>query len=125
MPHLTARSARTFDVHGVRFTSFASSASGSHDLAAWRADFPPHTIGRSHTMSRDEILHVLLGPLEIAVDDDEFTAVDGDAVLVPAGSAFRVSNTADHAAQAWVTTTVGMTATMLDAGETLAPPWAQ
>jgi len=123
MPHLTSTTARTFDVHGVRFTSYASSASGAREVCAWRADFPAHTPGHHHRPSHEEVLLVLSGSLEVEVDDERFTAVPGDAVIVPAGARFRVS-TGGEPAQAWVTTSVGMRATVESSGEVLTPPWA-
>ncbi|QRY63225.1 cupin domain-containing protein [Gordonia sp. PDNC005] len=125
MAHLTTTNARRFDVHGVEFTSFVSSSSGSTSLAAWRADFRPRTPGHTHTMTREEVLYVVDGVLDLEINDESFAAVQGDAVLVPAGAIFRVSNNSEKAASAWVTTTLGMTATMLDSGAVLAPPWAQ
>lgn len=125
MPHLTQHTARTHTMHGVTFTSFAASHSGATSLAAWRADFDPHTPGQPHRMSREEILHVLDGQLEIEIDDEAFTAASGDAVLIPPHATFRVSNDSDLPATAWVTTTLGMTATMARDGAELSPPWAQ
>ncbi len=125
MTHLTTTNARRFDIHGVEFTSFVSSSTGSTSLAAWRADFRPWTPGHAHTMSREEVLYVVDGVLDVEIDEEGFAAVAGDAVLVHAGATFRVSNSSGRPASAWVTTTLGMTATMLDSGAHLVPPWAQ
>lgn len=125
MSHIPARHTRPFAVHGVTFHSFAASRSGSESLAAWRADFPPQTPGQPHAMSEEEVLYVLEGELDIELDEEAFTAERGDAVLVPAGATVRVSNSANTTARAWVTTVVGMTATMSESEETLMPPWAQ
>lgn len=125
MNHLVAHRARTFQIHGVDFHSFAASHTGSRSLAAWRADFAPRTPGQPHSMSEEEVLYVLEGRLDVEVDDDAFTACAGDAVLVPAGATFRVSNNEDSTARAWVTTVPGMRATMAEGGEVLSPPWAQ
>ncbi|MFT4088414.1 MAG: cupin domain-containing protein [Gordonia sp. (in: high G+C Gram-positive bacteria)] len=125
MPLLTAASATTYELHGVRFHSFAASPSGATSLAAWRADFPPHSVGAAHSLTAEEVLHVLSGSLEVQIDDDEFTARAGDAVLVPAGSRFRVSNADDVPASAWVATTLGMKAEIAEGGLQIAPPWAQ
>ena len=76
-------------------------------------------------MSEEEVLYVLAGQLAVEVADDHFTAEAGDAVLVPAGARFRVSNDTDQPAQAWVTTSIGMTAALCAGGEQLTPPWAQ
>lgn len=125
MPLLAQAAAVAFDLHGVRFHSFAASASGATNLAAWRADFPPHSPGTAHTMTEEEVLHVLSGSLDVELDDDRFTARTGDAVLIPAGTLFRISNTADEPASAWVATALGMRAEIADGGPELAPPWAQ
>ena len=125
MPHLTSTAARTFHLHGVTFTSFSASASGAAQLGAWRADFGPRTSGQPHRMSCEEVLFVLTGSLDIEIDEDRFTAEPGDAVLVPAGARFRASNDGADPATAWVTTQLGMRATMDGSGETLIPPWAE
>ena len=124
MPHLTTATTRRFDMHDVTFTSYASSATGATRLAAWRVDVPPGTPGQVHAMSQEECLTVLTGSLDIEIDQERFTATAGEAVLVPAGARFRVSNATDEPAQAWVTTQLGMQATMAD-GEWISPPWAQ
>ena len=125
MPHLTPANARVHHLHGVTFSSFAASHSGASRLAAWHAEFPPRTVGTPHSMTEEEVLHVLDGSLDIELGDDAFTAYPGEAVLIPAGTRFLVSNNADTSAQAWVTTTVGMTAIMDGNGARVAPPWAQ
>lgn len=124
MPHITDEKTTTFDVHGVAFTSHASSATGASHLGAWQADFAPATPGLVHTMSEEEILHVLDGRLDVEIGAESFTVGAGETVIVPAGSRFRVSNTADRPARAWVVTPLGMTAT-LETGERMSPPWAQ
>lgn len=124
MPHLTTTSAREFSMHGVTFSSYAASATGARTLAAWRADFAPHTPGQPHTMTEEEVLHVLDGRLEVELDDERFTAVAGDTVLVPEATMFRITNDTSDPASAWVTSLIGMRATMRD-GEAVEPPWAQ
>ncbi|SIS07685.1 cupin domain-containing protein [Williamsia sterculiae] len=125
MPHVSQREARAYSMHGVTFTSFASSSTGAASLAAWRADFPPRTAGEQHTMSHEEVLFVLSGHLDVQLDDEHFVAAAGDAVLVPADVTFRVGNSADEPAQIWATTGLGMTASVVGDDVRLAPPWAQ
>ena len=74
MNHLTPDEATPFTIHGVSFQSFARSATGAKEITAWRAEFGPHTPGQAHRMSHEEILFVLDGPLDIAVDDNAFQA---------------------------------------------------
>lgn len=123
--HATTQDARTFEVHGVTFHSFVTSHTGATRLAAWRADFAPHTPGQAHSMSEEEVFHCLAGTLEVELDADRFTVRAGESVLVPAGTVFRVSNDTGEPAQAWVTSLIGMRATMQADGSELAPPWAQ
>ena len=125
MTHLTEAESIAFDLHGVTFHSFAASRTGAQTLAAWRADFAPNTPGTAHSMTDEEVLHVLSGSLEIELGDRQFTASTGEAVLVPADTRFRVSNLGDRPAQAWVTTTLGMRAELTADGTRIAPPWAQ
>lgn len=125
MSHLTRTAAPVHHLHGVTFRSFAASHSGAAHLAAWHAEFPPSTVGTAHSMTEEEVLHVLRGRLAVELGPDSFTADAGDAVLIPAGTRFRVSNNADAPAEAWVTTTVGMNAVMDSDGARVALPWAQ
>jgi quercetin dioxygenase-like cupin family protein len=125
MTHLLPTEARVFQLHGVTFSSFVSSATGARSIAGWRADFAPTTPGRPHTMTEEEVLHVLAGALDVEVDGERVTAHAGDAVLVPAGALLTVGNSTDEPARAWVTSVIGMKASMQPGGEELAPPWAQ
>ncbi len=43
--------------------------------------------------------------------------------MAPAGSELSLSNLTDRSAEVWVTTRVGLNATLPD-GSTLTPPWA-
>lgn len=124
MPHLTNLDVRAFTMHGVTFNSYASTSSGAAELAAWQAEFEPNTPGLEHTMTKEEILHVLDGVLEVDIDEQHYTARRGDAVLVPSGAQFRVSNDSAEPARAWVVTSLGMQASM-GSGEAVSPPWAQ
>lgn len=125
MPHLTAASARAFDLHAVTFNSFSATRTGARDLAAWRADIPPHTPGQPHRMSREEVLFVLSGVLSVEIEEDRFDAHAGDAVLIPEQARFCVANPTEEPASAWVVTGLGMTATIEGVADPIAPPWAQ
>jgi ethanolamine utilization protein EutQ (cupin superfamily) len=125
MSHVSAEATSGQQLQGITFTPFVNSRTGAQRLAAWRADFPPHTAGEPHTMSEDEVLHVLEGTLDVEVAGSRFVAGKGDAILVPTGARFVIGNGTDDAARAWVVTLVGMTATMERDGRRFVPPWAQ
>ena len=123
MPVLDGASATAYEVHGSRFTSYVRPATGSAQLCAWRLDVPAGTTGVPHRPSREEVLAILAGAARVTLDGEVRTAAAGDVVLVPAGAEFQVDVDGEEPLQAWVTTTVGLTATLAD-GSTLAPPWA-
>ena len=123
MPVLDGASATAYEVHGSRFTSYVRPATGSAQLCAWRLDVPAGTTGVPHRPSREEVLAILAGAARVTLDGEVRTAAAGDVVLVPAGAEFQVDVDGEEPLQAWVTTTVGLTATLPD-GSTLAPPWA-
>ncbi|BFV60022.1 cupin domain-containing protein [Kitasatospora sp. CMC57] len=123
MPVIRSNSTTVHEIHGARFTVHANPATGSAELCAWRLEIPAGTAGTPHTVSREEILHLLGGSPEVVLDGERTTLAPGDTVIVPAGSSFCVDNPGVSAATAWVTTGVGLQATLAD-GTVVAPPWA-
>ncbi len=124
MPIVRAPDAVQHRLHGATFQSFAAPATGTTELCAWRLEVAPGTVGAPHRVSREEILLVLGGVLTVTLDDAEAQVAAGEVVVVPAGSRFRVDNTSAGPATAWVTTSVGLEATMAD-GTTISPPWVR
>ncbi|MFC9326035.1 cupin domain-containing protein [Kitasatospora sp. NPDC057015] len=124
MPFVPAAAATVHEIHGARFTSYASTASGSTELCAWRLEVPAGSEGVAHTVDREEILLLLDGSLLIALDGEERTLLPGDTAIAPAGGTLRVDNPGRQPARAWVTTSVGLTATLPD-GSVINPPWAR
>jgi quercetin dioxygenase-like cupin family protein len=136
MPVVQASDAVVHELHGSVFTSYAAPARGSRELCAWRLEVPPGSRGVPHTVSKEEILLVLSGALRVTLgsaqspadavpaDAVPADAVPGDAVLVPAGTMLQVDNPGPEPATAWVTTSVGLEATIAD-GSAIRPPWTQ
>ena len=122
MPVIQASQAVVHHMHGTSFTSYARPASGSRELCGWRVEIPAHTEGVAHRVAREEVLYLLSGTIRVELDDDWHDAVAGDAIVVPAGTMFRVDNLADEPVVAWVTTTAGFGAVLPD-GSWLTPPW--
>jgi quercetin dioxygenase-like cupin family protein len=123
MPVIRSGEAIIHELHGVRFTSYVSPTTGSRDLAAWRGEIPAGTIATAHVISHEEAFYVLSGRLRLTIDDETVELGPGDAAVVLAGSTLALGNPADRPAQIWVTTRVGLSATLAD-GTTIAPPWA-
>ncbi|MFG2525436.1 cupin domain-containing protein [Streptomyces sp. NPDC048527] len=124
MPVIRASEAVVHEMHGVRFVSYATPAAGSKELCAWRTEIPAGTPGVAHTVSREEILHVLSGSLRFTIDGRTDTLVAGDTAIATPGATLTVENPGDLPATMWTTTSVGLEAVLAD-GTRLSPPWAQ
>jgi mannose-6-phosphate isomerase-like protein (cupin superfamily) len=124
MPVIRAAQSVVHQMHGTSFTSYASPARGSRELCAWRIEIPGGTEGVPHHVSREEVLYVLGGILQVTLDGAAEEAGPGDVVLVPAGARFGASNLATEPATAWVTTTAGFAGVLPD-GSWFTPPWTR
>ena len=124
MPVIRATQSVVHQMHGTSFTSYASPARGSRELCAWHIEIPGRTEGVPHHVSREEVLYILGGTLQVTVDGETADAAAGDVVLVPAGAQFGASNPADGPVTAWVTTTVGFAGVLPD-GSWFTPPWTR
>jgi len=122
MPVIRSVDAVVYEMHGTRFTSYAAPARGSEELCAWRIDVPPGSTGVAHTITREEIVFVLSGAMEVTLDEAASTVPAGDAAVLPAGATVRVDNAGDEPVTAWVTTSVGLEAELAD-GSRIVPPW--
>ncbi|WEP00388.1 cupin domain-containing protein [Streptomyces sp. FXJ1.172] len=123
MPVIRAAQATTHEIHGARFVSYATPLTGSKELCAWRGEIPAGTRAPAHTVSREEIFHLLMGELLITVDGRTDRIGAGDTVIVNPGATLAVENPADHTAISWVTTSIGLEAQLAD-GTRITPPWA-
>ncbi|MFB8178584.1 cupin domain-containing protein [Streptomyces sp. NPDC055966] len=123
MPVVRSAQAVSHEIHGARFVSYATPLTGSRELCAWRGEIPPGTKAPAHTVTREEIFHLLVGDLLITLDGRTDRIGAGDTVIVNAGATLAVENPSGHTAISWVTTSVGLEAELAD-GTRIAPPWA-
>ena len=124
MPLLREQDAVAHQLHGATFHSFVAPSSGSSELCAWRLDVAAGTVGVPHRVSREEVLLVLTGELTATIDGVGATVRSGEVAFVPAGAGFALDNTSGAPATAWVTTSVGLEATLAD-GSSISPPWVR
>ncbi|WP_371496073.1 cupin domain-containing protein [Kitasatospora sp. NBC_00374] len=122
MPIIRSTEPTIHETHGARFVSYASTATGSTELSAWRVELDAGTTGVEHTVSREEVFLVLTGAPVLALDGAQAVLTPGDTAVAPAGTRLCI-HTTDHPATLWVTTSTGLTATLPD-GSVIAPPWA-
>jgi quercetin dioxygenase-like cupin family protein len=123
MPVVRPSEAVVHEMHGARFVSYATPRTGSKELCAWRGEIPPGTKAPAHTVSREEILHLLDGELLVTLDGRTTRVTAGDTLIINPGATLAVENPADRMAVTWVTTSVGLEAELAD-GTRIAPPWA-
>jgi mannose-6-phosphate isomerase-like protein (cupin superfamily) len=131
MPVVHAADAVIHELHGSVFASYAAPATGSRELCAWRLAVPAGTSGVPHAVSREEVLLVLSGTLQVTLtggadlaDEKPVEAAPGDAIVVPAGAVLRIDNPGAEQASAWVTTSIGLEAMLAD-GSKIQPPWVR
>ncbi|MEU6092270.1 cupin domain-containing protein [Streptomyces sp. NPDC047085] len=123
MPVVRSSDAVTHEIHGARFVSYATPGTGSKELCAWRGEIPPETKAPAHTVTREEIFHLLLGELLITLDGHTERISAGDTVIINPGATLAVENPTGHTAISWVTTSIGLEAELAD-GTRITPPWA-
>ncbi|MER6440587.1 cupin domain-containing protein [Streptomyces sp. NPDC001185] len=123
MPVVHPSDAVVHEIHGARFVSYATPRSGSVELCAWRGEIPAGTKAPVHTVTREEIFHLLTGELLVTLDGRTERITAGDTVIINPGVAFGVENPTGRTATSWVTTSLGLRAELAD-GSALTPPWA-
>ncbi|MFF7259999.1 cupin domain-containing protein [Streptomyces sp. NPDC008159] len=123
MPVVRSSDAVTHEIHGARFVSYATPRTGSRELAAWRGEIPAGTKAPAHTVTKEEILHLLDGELLITLDGRTERVGAGDTLIINAGATLTVENPTAETAVTWVTTSLGLEAELAD-GTRIVPPWA-
>ena len=123
MPIVRSSEAVTHEMHGARFISYATPPTGSKELCAWRGEIPAGTRAPLHTVTREEIFHLLEGELLITLDGRTERISAGDTVIINPGATFGVENPTSEVAVSWVTTSIGLEAELAD-GTRITPPWA-
>jgi quercetin dioxygenase-like cupin family protein len=123
MPHATLADAPVFSRDGFTFRPLAVPSRGSSELAVWQLESAPGAASAPHTLDREEVFVVAAGRMRATVGAAEHVLAAGDALIVPAGELFRLSNDDPSApAQLTVCTRAGIQATI--GGETITPPWS-
>jgi quercetin dioxygenase-like cupin family protein len=123
MPVIRPAEAVVHEIHGARFVSYATPRTGSKELAAWRGEIPPGTKAPAHTVTKEEILHLLSGELLVTLDGCTERVVAGDTLIVNSGATLAVENPTTETTVTWVTTSLGLEAELAD-GTRIVPPWA-
>src|SRR3954451_4017661 len=114
MPVVRSSEAVTHEIHGARFVSHATPLTGSKELCAWRGEIPAGTKAPAHTVTREEIFHLLIRELLITLDGRTERISAADTVIINPGATLAVENPTGHTAISWVTTSIGLEAELTD-----------
>lgn len=124
MPILPSPPTATHQLGGARFTSLATPSRGTAETSVWQVDIEPGNPPAPHTVTREEVFVVLDGTARVELDGLAGTAHAGDAIVVPAGVPFALSNGGVANLRLLCCLPVGGQARMGD-GEPFTPLWAQ
>ena len=117
--------APTHELPGSRFTSLATpSRGGSTDTSVWFVELDAGTPSPPHSLTREEVFVVLEGVATVLLDGAPSSAGVGDAIVVPAGTPFAISNSGDGPLRMVCCLPVGGQAALED-GVAFTPPWAE
>jgi mannose-6-phosphate isomerase-like protein (cupin superfamily) len=124
MPVLNAPAVPTHDLGGARFTSLATPSRGATDTAVWKVEILPGTPATPHALTREEVFVVLEGKASVWIAGNDGRADAGDAIVVPAGAEFELTNAGAEPLRLLCCLPVGGRARLAD-GSTFTPPWAE
>lgn len=124
MPVIPSPPAATHRLGGARFTSLATPSRGSTETSVWQVEIEPGSPPTPHSVTREEVFVVLSGTATVELDGVRGTAGAGDAIVVPAGVPFSLSNGDDENLRLLCCLPVGGQARVGD-GEPFTPQWAQ
>lgn len=124
MPVLHAPTTPTHDLGTARFTSLATPARGATETSVWTVEILPGTPATPHSLTREEIFVVLEGTAGVRIEGTAEEAAAGDAIVVPAGVEFELTNAGRQPLRLVCCLPVGGQARLGD-GSTFIPPWAQ
>lgn len=111
-------------VHGgSRFTSLATPRRGTTETAVWRVEIDPGTPATPHSLTREEVFVVLEGRARVRIGDYSGEADQGDAIVVPPGVEFELSNGSERTLGLLCCLPVGGQAVL--GGDPFTPPWAE
>ena len=92
MPLSTLADAPAFDRNGFTFRPLAVPSRGSSELALWTVVIAPGLASEAHSMDREEVFVVVAGKISGTIGGEEFDAIAGDAVIVPAHTLLQLRN---------------------------------
>jgi quercetin dioxygenase-like cupin family protein len=124
MAVIPAPAAPTHSTGTTLFTSLATPSRGTRETAVWLVEIAPHTPAMPHSLTREEVFVVLDGVANVVLDGRQSSARVGDAIVVPAGTEFALSNEDGLSLRMLCCLPVGGQG-RIAGGEPFTPPWAE
>jgi quercetin dioxygenase-like cupin family protein len=122
MPLIKASTAPAFEIPGLKVLGLAAPSRGCSETCVWHITIPPGTPGTPHALDREEIFVALAGQARVELDGQDSVLAPGDALVVPAGRSFSLSNPGPEPFLALAVLPVGGRAVLPD-GACFSPPW--
>jgi quercetin dioxygenase-like cupin family protein len=122
MPFIEQCTAPIFDIPGLQVVGLAAPSRGAAETCVWRLTLAPGTPATPHAIDREEIFVALSGQARMEVGGEDRVLAAGDAVVIPAGQSFSLSNPGAEPFTALAVLPVGGKA-VLPGGQPFAPPW--
>jgi len=124
VPLILATKAPVFKLPFLAVTGLAAPSRGAAESCVWQLTLEPGAPGAIHSVDREEIFVALSGRAQATIGDEVHEVRAGDALIVPAGSAFALSNEGPAPFVAIAVLPVGGRAAM-PGGDAFTPPWAE
>jgi quercetin dioxygenase-like cupin family protein len=122
MPVIYSAKAKVFEMPGVKFTGLAAPQTGSKENSAWRFSLTPNSEGTLHKVTREEIVVVIRGTAKAEIGKETHMISAGDAIIIPAHTNFKLSNTTAETFEGVAMIPVGAQA-IIGNEPPFTPPW--
>jgi quercetin dioxygenase-like cupin family protein len=122
MPLIRSSHAPTFELPALSVTGLAAPSRGARETCVWRLTLAPGSPATPHSVDREEIFVALAGRAQVELGGEASSLGPGDALIVPAGQTFSLSNPGPEPFQALAVLPVGGCAA-LPGGAPFSPPW--
>jgi quercetin dioxygenase-like cupin family protein len=122
MPAIHAQDAKQYEFGEIKFLRLAAPQTGARETSLWKFRLPPNSEGAVHQITREEIMVIMRGAARAEIGKESHALAEGDAIIVPAHTDFRLSATGDEPVEGVALAPVGAQAVMPGQAPFI-PPW--
>ena len=117
--------APVFDAGGTTVRGYAAPSRGAAEVSLWQIELAPGSTSPLHHMDREEVFLALEGSAIAALEGAEHALIQGDCLILPAGTDFTLHVPGDQPFRALACLPSGAQATLVPEGTTFVPPWGE